>query len=130
MIKYLIILTFLFRPNLASADIVLFLNKGTPAQYDGYLFPPDIADSMRKRLLTVDDLTAMNTSYQHSIELYKTNESIYQKQLDLLTTQNSKLIETQQQSLSMSTYEKFGYFMLGVLATGLSFYAAKTVITH
>jgi hypothetical protein len=113
---------------MASADVI-FITKGTPAQYDGYLFPPDVADATRKKLLTLNDLNSMNKSYQHSIDLYKQNENIYQKQLDLLTTQNNKLVNVEQQSLSMSSYEKLAYFGLGVLATGLAVYAAeKTLI--
>lgn len=114
----------------ALADDVVYLNKGTAAPNDGYLFTPAKATEVRNKALTFDDIKSQNTSYQHSINLYIDNENIYQKQIDLLTTQNNKLVNAEQTAVSMSTYEKIGWFTLGIIGTGLAFEAAKAAIRN
>jgi len=114
----------------ALAEDVVHLTKGAVAPYTGYLFPDDQAQDMKNKLQAYYDLNLQLESYKRSVELYSKNEVIYQKQLDLLSVQNDKLVNTTQQSLSMSNYEKFGYFALGILATGLAVYSAKKIITN
>lgn len=128
MIKQLVAVALIFNTTIAFADDVVYLKKGDASPTDGYLFSNAKAQDTRNKLLTIDDLKAMNTSYQHSIDLYKNNETIYQKQLDLLSTQNTKLVSSEQQTLSMTTYEKMAWFGFGVLVTGLAVYGAKETL--
>ena len=126
--KLIITLCIIVNPSLTFADDIVYLNKGTPSPSDGYLFSPAKTQTVKNQLLTIDDLRLQVASYQKSINLYKVNESEYQKEIDLFSTQNTKLINEQQTALSMSTYEKAGWFAGGLIASALAFVAASKVI--
>lgn len=123
-----IICTLLISTNVL-ADVV-HLTKGAIAPSDGYLFSDDQTQDMKNKLQAYYDLNLQLESYKRSVELYGKNEVIYQKQLDLLSVQNDKLVTSTQQSLAMNNYEKFGYFALGILATGLAIYGAEKVLIN
>lgn len=127
MIKYIILLSFLSSQTYAN---VIHLNSGDKAPAPGYLFSEDQAQSTRIQLLDCQDLTAINTSLQKSVDIYKQNQDLYSKQTTILLDQNQKLIEAEKSSSTLSTWEKIGYFSLGIIATGLAFEAAKTVIRN
>lgn len=129
--KYLIILCFILNPTLVFADTsVIYLPKGSPATYDGYLFTTVKTLEVKTKLLDLDDLKAENDSYQRSINLYKKNQDIYQQENSILLDQNAKMATQLSSSSSLSVYEKFGYFALGVLVTGLSFKLAQAAIRN
>ena len=127
--KYLIILSIILNSTLVFGNTeVSYLSKGSPAPYDGYLFTQEKTQSVRTQLLEVDDLKAINLSYQRSVDLYKLNQDSYSKQVDILLSQNTKLTESLQKASGVTIYEKVGYFIAGILATGLAIYGAKQTL--
>ncbi len=61
----------------SSDNEVVLLEKGVESPFRGYLFPPDKALDFRKQLIELDNLKALESSYNKSIELYKKNEDVY-----------------------------------------------------
>jgi hypothetical protein len=96
---------------------VLYIQKGTEAPFEGYLFPPDKALEFRKELIELDSLRSMQPSYEKSITLYQKNE-------DVLLTQNQKLSEALSRTEAKGVWETRMYFILGIVVTGLAVYGA------
>lgn len=125
--KYLILLAFL--SSQANATVI-HLNAGDKAPNSGYLFNEDEAQNTRSRLLDCEDLNAISVSLQKSIDIYKQNQNLYSEQTTILLNQNQKLLEADKSASSLSTLEKFGYFAMGVLAAGVSFFVAEKAISN
>ncbi len=130
MIKLVLLLSIMLNFSIARCDDVLPLKKGDITPKDGLLFPYDKANDIKRKLIELEDLKSINTSYQKSIDLYKNNQDLYSKQVTILLDQNKKLLDSEQAISQLSTYEKIGYFALGVLATGSSFYVASQILNH
>jgi len=101
--------------NLSFAEEAVLLSKGEAAPYSGALLPVDKLQELRKAYLEKDSLS-------RSIELYKSNELLYTKKVDVLSEQNDRLAKTAYEERNMSTLEKIGYFGLGAILTGLVAY--------
>jgi len=111
--------------NLAFAQNVIELNKGSPAPYNGYLFTPaetlKLKNTSQERdgfKLLNDSLTSsLNTSTEMVTELKTENN-------DLLT-HNNQLSTDLQSARSTSEFTKVVWFALGIFATGFAVYGAK-----
>ncbi len=101
------------------------LSKGTPAPYDGVLLDKERANSVKNELIEKDYLQRSNESLNKSINLYKDNENILNQKSDILLKQNTDLIKNLNESRSVSTWEKVGFFILGVAVTGAAVYGAS-----
>ncbi len=104
MIKLVIILSLI--SNICFAQNAVYLEKGQPAPFTG-------------DLLTIETTKQL---YNDSLE-----KSSLQKQLDLTTQnnnilmeQNTKLIKAGVEDHNLNNYEKAGYFLAGILVTGLA----------
>lgn len=100
------------------------LNQGQPAPYTGFLLSKETAQKAKDDLIEGQQAKDLNISFQNSIDLYKKNESIYTEKVNILVDQNGKLIKTVHDEQSLNEWTKIGYFIGGVLVTGLSVYGA------
>lgn len=94
-----------------------FANKGHVLTQDSWVFSPDKAKDVRNRLIDGETNLKLNESLTRSIELYKSNDEIQQKKVNLLLEQNDVLAKRLNESQSLNNWEKFGLFVLGIAAT-------------
>lgn len=104
----------------AYAEDVIYLDKGKAAPYDGYLFTPEKAKDTRLQLIEGDYNKDLVKSLTKTIDLYQSNEEISNKKVDLLLDQNDKLAVQLNSSRQVSNWEKVGYFLGGIIITGLA----------
>lgn len=105
-----------------------FLEKGAKAPFEGILYTIEETQSFRKDLIERDYLKLQNDSLNRSVDLYKSNESLYQSQKNLLLEQNDKLAKSLYQERNLTDTQKFLYFMGGVALTGLAIYGASQLV--
>lgn len=126
---WLIILTIVSNSFFAHAEEgVTSITKGTPAPYDGVLLNNDKANQLRKDLLDLDTEKELNKSLQRSMDFYKIKDEYSSNQINILLEQNMKLNGALNSELNNDKYQNLLWFSLGVLATGLSVYAAQKII--
>lgn len=126
--KTLLSLTLIFSilvNNLALADDAVSLTQGQPAPYAGVLLSQPKADLIKKQLIDSDYNAAVNESLNKSITLYKSNEELYQKKIDLYSNQNDRLATELYSERQTSDWTKALWFILGIAATSAALYGAK-----
>lgn len=123
-----------------SAKILLLINlfsifslKGETDPYfaahghllpaDSWVFSPDKAKEVRDKLIDLETATKTNESYKTSLGLEKDMQAIQEKKILLLSTQNDVLAKNLMAERTVSSWEKFGYFALGIAATVLGGWA-------
>jgi hypothetical protein len=117
--KRLLIL-FLLVPEIALGTDPTLLKKGEAAPYEGLLFSPTKAASIKQNLELLDITKQLNTSYQNEIKLLKSNSTDDSQKLQLLSDQNDKLAKSANEDKSMNNWERFGYFIGGALVMGIA----------
>lgn len=105
-------LTILISLNSFAQDSV-YLDKGTPSPFSGYLLPEEEVKTLRDNTLERD--------------MYKTTNDLKDQQIKLLSDQNTSLAKTLEVTSSLSTWEKVGYLAAGILLTGLAIDAAHNI---
>lgn len=120
-------LSFSFPAAAAEKQQVYYLIKNDIAPYDGILFPMKDALEIRKSLIEVEALKAVNESYEKSIQLYKKNEQLTDQKYNTLIDQNERLSTALVESRRSNDLQKILWFGLGVLATGFAVYGAKKI---
>ena len=118
MMEWLIILTIATTTNI-HADTV-FLKQGEQAPTDGYHVDVDTMKKIRKDGLERDAYKKENESLNKSLELQNLSLQLRKEQVDMLTKDSDRLAERLRKSSQMSTWERVGWFGLGILATGLA----------
>lgn len=113
----------------ARAQDAVGLEKGQAAPFTGVLITYKAAQDFKNTVVERDGLEEQKASYERSIEYYRKADELQQKKLDLLLLQNDKLALRLGEERSMSTWEKIGYFSLGLLATGIAGYAIGNIKT-
>lgn len=116
----IILLASLFGSNVYAEDQVVFIKKNDPAPYDGVLFTEKKAQEIRLQLIDGDLNKDLNESYKRTVELQKLIIEGKDKQNTMLLDQNDKLAKTAYDSQKMSNWEKAGYFVGGILVTGMA----------
>ena len=110
--------------NVAFADDTIVLNKGQSAPFTGLLLTEDKANEVYN---DIKKYKLLNESLEKSVILYKQNEELYDKKVNILLEQNDKLSENLLQARTTSNWEKILWFGLGFLSVGLGIYGVKAI---
>ena len=124
--KLLVLLLVLSTP--AYADSAIKVHTGdvvAPAYDQGTLLDVEKAVKIRDQLVDGDSCKKENESFQKSIDLYKSNETLYQGENTLLLNRNIELSKTLNDSRETSDWVKVGFFALGVVITGTAVWGAS-----
>ncbi len=117
MFKKLICLIFILVQTNVNADDPFYAQRGHVLAQDSWVFSPGKAKETRDKLIDLDTYTKLNTSLEKSLDLYKSNETIQQNKINLLLEQNDKLAKSLYDERTVTGWERFGYFALGIAAT-------------
>lgn len=112
----------------ASSNDVVILEQNEKAPFTGYLFTKEKAQSTRIKLIEGEEAIKLIPSYQRSLELYRNNEAISDKKVNILLEQNDNLAKQLASSRSVSSFEKTAWFIGGILVTGLATYGASKLV--
>lgn len=112
-LKKLLIVYVLLVNNISFAQESVYLNQKDPAPFSGFLLPEEKVKELRNDSLEKD--------------MYKTEGTLKDTQIKLLSDQNDKLAKTLESTSSLSMWEKIGYFAAGVLLTGLAISGAHAI---
>lgn len=125
MIKLFVILTFI--GNICYADDVTFLNKDDKAPYQGYLFTEIKTRDIRLQLIDGDTNKRLNESLKaENLDLQSKSDKKDQ-QIKLVLDRNDELAKTVSDQQSMSNWTKAGYFLGGMILTGLAIKGAHEI---
>lgn len=111
--------------NAFAEEDAVYLAKDSKAPYAGILLPVEKAAELRKNLIELDTLKAINESYTKSIQMYKQSIQLSEDKYNTLLNQNDKLALALVESRQSNDLQKIIWFGLGVLATGFALYGAK-----
>lgn len=114
-------------PRTEEATNSIYLIKGAITPYEGFLLSKEQALKIKSQLEESDDIKNINVSLTKIRDLYKNNSDIKDQQINTLLDQNNKLVKSISDTQVTANWDKYIYFGLGVLATGLAFYATKKV---
>ena len=122
-----LILTFsLIASNLYADGDVAQLNKGQAAPFDGLLLSNEKSKLIKQELLDKDQLDAINASLSRSVDLYKSNESIYTDKVNILTQQNTDLAKSLNDARTTTNWEKALWLGIGFLIPMAAFYGIRS----
>jgi len=120
------LMIFLTISNVSNADQVVQLNQNDKAPFAGLLFDQEKANNVKIGLIERDLYKEIMASQSRSIDLLKENEVYSENKVKMLLDQNDKLSQSLRSSQSMTTWERIGFFALGVLATVGAAYAVRS----
>ena len=123
MSKLILVIMLISSSVFADTSVVqdsVLLNTGDRAPFPGWLAPGG-EDKLKDYELLTDSLNK-------SIDLYKANETLYTQKVTILTSQNDNLSKSVYDARNANDIEKFMYFALGVIATGLAVEAGMHLI--
>lgn len=120
-------LLFLFSFNLYAQDSV-YLDQDKSAPFAGYLLPKEKVQEFQQMSLDLNNKNLMIESYQKSIDLYKSNEDLYNKKVSTLMDQNDKLATDLNSNRGLTDVERIVWFGLGIVSVGLAVYAGKQFV--
>jgi len=105
----------------------VYLEKDSKAPYAGILLPVEKATNVRKSLIELDALRAINESYVKSIQMYQNAIQLNDQKYNILSEQNDKLSVALVESRKSADLQKIIWFGFGVIATGFAVYGAKKI---
>lgn len=122
-----IVLSFLIMSNCFAGDVT-FIEKGTPAPYNGHLFTEPAAQQIRRDLIDRDQLIIFTKALLENETRHKKIITNQQEQVKVLLTQNEKLVKRAQSTESLPMYERIFWTGLGVAVTGFAIYGATLIV--
>lgn len=122
MIKFLVLFVFSFS---VLAKDVTYIDKGTEAPYDGFLFTIEKTNSVRQELIEKDQLKIFNKALLENEVRHRQIISNNNTQIHLLINQNTNLMKEVEKKRG---FERVLYFGLGVAFTGLAVYGASKLV--
>lgn len=115
-------LSLIFSTTIKANDVV-YIQKDEKAPFSGILFSESKAKEIRSDLLEADKIRLQLQSSEFKYNNIQRIVELKNDEINLYETQNKRLIQAAQ-STEISNYVWFG---LGVLATGLSVFAAGSL---
>jgi len=112
--------------NSFAQDAVV-LNTGDKAPFTGILITNSQVNDLRRAVIERDGLTSINESLKRSMAL---QDDIIARQLTqkgILLEQNDKLAVRLGESQSMGTWERVGFVVMGIAASGVAALAFKKI---
>ena len=109
----------------AYGDDVTYLDKGTPAPYDGFLLTVPKAKEYRLITIERDNYKLVNESLNNTILSLQNINKYEEEKNGILLKQNDNLAQTAYNSQRMSDLEKVLWFGGGVIATILVLYGVQ-----
>lgn len=106
----------------ANTDVV-FINKDSPAPFDGILFTESKAKELRQDILESEKTKILLQSQLHKSDTLQQIIQLKETEVELYRKENQRLVVRQNTSDTL-TYVWFG---LGVLATSLAVYGAGSL---
>lgn len=114
-----------------AADIkTIYLPQGSPAPFAGYLETPDVAAASTKALNEVGTYKLLNTSLQTSLDNETKARQNSDAQVGILQSDLTNTNKALNEVKATSSWEKLGYFLLGIGTTYAALRLAATVNTH
>jgi hypothetical protein len=105
-------------------ESVTLLDKGTPAPCTGFLFSPDAEAQAASDARDAKYYKLINEKLELRHDLMLEQNEILDKRLKLYMDQSHTLATELHKKESRSTWEKVGWFVLGIGVTGLAIYGA------
>ena len=102
--------------NAKSVDI----KEGDKAPFSGVLVDYETMRKIRVDLLTKDAQTKEIESLERSLKLSQLNVNLNKEQVQILRESNDRMADRLRKTTSLSTWERVGWFALGVLGTGFA----------
>ena len=122
--RWLISLTLLTSLSLNTfAQDAVQLEKDQKAPFTGILITNAIGNEMRSAVIERDAFAKMNESLNKIVTSQDSIISKQNQQKTILLEQNDKLALRLGDERSMGNYERIGWFVLGIVATGAAGYA-------
>jgi len=116
-----------FSNAFANNEAAEYIQKDTKAPYDGILLPIEKAVELRKNIIELQTLKAINESYKRSIQMYEENIQLGDQKYNVLLKETNNLSSALSDARKSNDLQKMLWFGLGVLASGFAFYGAKKV---
>ena len=116
-------LLLIFSTTIKANTDVVFINKNSPAPFDGILFTESKAKELRSDILESEKTKILLQSQLHKSETLQQIIQLKEKEIELYRTQNQRLMVNQNVSSSLN----YIWFGLGVLATGIAVYGAGSL---
>ena len=104
-----------------------YLPQGTAAPFEGYLLTVPKAKQVRNKLLEVDTLQSINTSLTNSINIQKDITALTEDKVKILMEQNDRLAKSLMDERSVSNWERFFWFSMGIVGAGIAVWSIKKV---
>lgn len=114
--------------NNAYANDPVALREGEPAPFSGLLFSPKKANELRANLIEKEYWQKMAESYQTTVTGFENILKIKDDNNKLLLERNDQISKTLRDQKDFNTWERVGWFGLGVLATVLAGFAVREVV--
>ena len=121
-LNLLVMLSLIFSTTIKANDVV-YIQKDEKAPFSGILFSESKAKEIRSDLLEADKVKLQLQSSEFKYNNIQRIVELKNEEIELYEIQNKRLIQASQ-STELSNYVWFG---LGVLATGLSVFAAGSL---
>jgi hypothetical protein len=123
--QYLILSISLIAGSRSFSQDTIYIEKDTKAPFSGILFTETKAREIKIQLEERDTFKLLNESYTRSLDLTISNMRLKDEQLDLVLKQNTKLSMALRDQKDFNTWERIGWFALGVVATSFAVYGVK-----
>lgn len=111
----------------ATDEAAEYIQKDAKAPYDGILLPIEKAVELRKNVIELQTLRAINESYKKSIQLYQESVQLNDQKYNVLLNETNNLSLALSDARKSNDLQRVIWFGLGVLASGFALYGAKKV---
>lgn len=113
--------------TICYADDSVVLQKNQNAPFAGILFTQEKSQDLKNKLIERDVLLQLNDSLKNSLNFQQDIINQTQSQKKLLLDQNDQLANSLYKERTMSNVEKAAYFVLGIIAVGVSAYGYRQI---